>query len=120
MPLPKLVPYDKLIEYVKTVDIGNLKDIKNDFCNDLGDDDKMEGCYRDLESFLIELAKVYIYIDKQLGYKSFILHFSEDPYHFRVAIGADGAPFGKDDEATAWLISFLNVVKGLPVLMNVF
>ncbi|CAB3995082.1 Hypothetical predicted protein [Paramuricea clavata] len=24
-------------------------------------------------------------------------------------IGADGAPFGKDDEATAWLVSFLNV-----------
>ena len=26
-----------------------------------------------------------------------------------VAIGADGAPFGKDDEATAWLLSFINV-----------
>ena len=33
------------------------------------------------------------------------------PYHFRIAIGADGAPFGKDDEATAWLLSFLNVGK---------
>ena len=26
-----------------------------------------------------------------------------------VDVGADGAPFGKDDEATAWLTSFLNV-----------
>lgn len=26
-----------------------------------------------------------------------------------VVVGADRAPFGKDDEATAWLISFLNV-----------
>ena len=26
-----------------------------------------------------------------------------------VAIGEDGAPFGKDDEATAWLLSFINV-----------
>ena len=33
------------------------------------------------------------------------------PYHFRLAIGADGAPFGKDDEATAWFVSFLNVGK---------
>ena len=32
-----------------------------------------------------------------------------DKYHFRFAIGADGAPFGKDDEATAWLVSCLNV-----------
>ena len=28
---------------------------------------------------------------------------------FKVAIEADGAPFGKELEATAWLISFLNV-----------
>lgn len=28
-----------------------------------------------------------------------------------MAIGADGAPFGKESEATAWLISFLNVGK---------
>lgn len=32
-----------------------------------------------------------------------------DKYHFRFVIGADGAPFGKDDEATAWLVSCLNV-----------
>ena len=27
---------------------------------------------------------------------------------FKVAIGVDGAPFGKDDQAVAWLVSFLN------------
>ena len=49
---------------------------------------------------------MYIKIDQQLGEKSTFIHFGSEPYHFRVAIGA---PFGKDDEATAWLISFLNV-----------
>ena len=39
----------------------------------------------------------------------FLLHFGSDPYRFNVAIGADGALFGKDDQATAWLVSFLNV-----------
>ena len=32
-----------------------------------------------------------------------------EPYHLRVALGADGAPFGKYDEATSWLVSFVNV-----------
>jgi len=41
--------------------------------------------------------------------KSFLNHFGSDIYHFRLAIGADVAPFGKDDEATAWLVSCLNV-----------
>ena len=28
---------------------------------------------------------------------------------FKVAIGGDGAPFGKWDESMSWLVSFLNV-----------
>lgn len=107
--LPKLLPYDKLIEYIKSVDIGNVKDIKVEFCADLEDDMKVDGAYRDLEEFLTELAGMYIEIDQQWGEKSTFMHFGSEPYHFRVAIEADGAPFGKDDEASAWLISFLNV-----------
>lgn len=107
--LSKLLPYDKLIEYIKSVDIGNVKDIKVEFCADLEDDMKVDGAYRDLEEFLTELAGMYIEIDQQWGEKSTFMHFGSEPYHFRVAIGADGAPFGKDDEASAWLISFLNV-----------
>ena len=57
---------------------------------------------------MLELADLFISIDETFGEKSHILHFSDDKYHFHVACGADGAPFGKDDEATAWLISFLN------------
>ncbi|XP_031565569.1 uncharacterized protein LOC116300771 [Actinia tenebrosa] len=98
-----------LDEFVKSVDIGNLKDVKTELCHDLEEDDKVSGSYRDLESFLIELAKMYVHIDQVLKKESFFMHYGSEPYHFRVAIGADGAPFGKDDEATAWLLSFLNV-----------
>jgi hypothetical protein len=32
---------------------------------------------------------------------------------FYIAIGGDGAPFGKDDTACAWLVSFLNIGQGV-------
>ena len=35
------------------------------------------------------------------------LSWFDEPNTFHVAIGADGAPFGKHDEATAWLISLI-------------
>ena len=35
--------------------------------------------------------------------------FGKQEGTFKVAIGGDGAPFGKDDQALAWLVSFLNV-----------
>ena len=31
--------------------------------------------------------------------------------HFFVSLGGDGAPFGKNDVACAWLVSFLNVLS---------
>ena len=106
VPLPKLLPYDKLMQFVKSVDIGNIRDMEEDFCSDLEEDEKVHSVCRELEEYLLELAKMYIHIDQG---ETFLLHFSCEPFHFRVAVGADDAPFGKDDEATAWLISFLNV-----------
>ena len=43
-----------------------------------------------------------------LGSNSYLMNFGYDHYKFLVSIGADGAPFGKHDEATAWLVFFLN------------
>ena len=71
----------------------------------------MEPSYRELEGFLLKLGEMFIVIDQALGSESFFDHFGSDKYHFRLAIGTDGAPFGKDDEATAWLISCLNVAS---------
>ena len=55
---------------------------------------------------MLELAAMYVAIDQC---DPFVMHFGSEKYHFRVAVGADGTPFGKDDEATAWLISFLSL-----------
>ena len=80
-----------------------------EFCPDTDDSKVVNGAYRELNEFLLKLAEMYIEVDKALGAKSFFNHFGSDIYNFRLAIGADGAPLGKDDEATAWLVSSLNV-----------
>ena len=59
-----------------------------------------------LEEMFLELGDMYVSLYKK---NPFLLNFGEPFWPFRVALGADRAPFGKDDEATAWLLSFLNV-----------
>lgn len=103
--LPKILPYEKLITFVKSIDVGNVNNFK-DFCYDLDADEVVEGSYRELQPFLLQLAEMYVCLDKT---SPALCHFGSEPYHLRVALGADGAPFGKDDEATSWLVSFLNV-----------
>ena len=105
--IPKLLSYPKLMQFVNSINAGNVKDF-SDFCNDLpvDDDNQVYGSYRDLEEMLLELGDMYVSLDKKTP---FLLNFGEPFWHFRVARGSDGAPFGKDDEATAWLLSFLNV-----------
>ena len=68
----------------------------------------MEGAFRQLEDFLLELANLYIHVDEVLSKEGspFFHHFNEAPYQFKVAIGADGAPFGKDDEALCEKVTF--------------
>jgi len=38
-----------------------------------------------------------------------VVWFGEEEGAFKVAIGVDGAPFGKWDQSMSWLLSFLNV-----------
>ena len=120
--IPMLADYKTVMRFVNSVDIGELRDIprakKTKF--DKGvyqmEDKKNEGdlhppvsgCFRDLECHLIKLAKLYLDINrKRPGYLNW---FGLPVGSFQVAIGADGAPFGKYNQATAWLVSFLNVV----------
>ena len=108
MRMPKLLTYDNLIKYIFPINIGDVKSLK-DFCYDVGiDDEEVNGAYRELDDFLPILADLFITIDQQLGCNSYLLRFGAEHYKFCVAIGADGAPFGKHDEATAWLLSFIN------------
>ena len=55
------------------------------------------------------MAKFYLTVNKQR--KDKLDWFGEREGTFKVAIGGDGAPFGKDDQALAWLVSFLNCGK---------
>ena len=108
--IPKLLPYDKLVKYINSVHVGSVKSF-SDFCKDQNVDhcDPVNGAYRELDEFLLVLAELYIEMDQFIGNNSYLIKFSsEGEYKFYVAIGADGAPFGKHDEATAWLLSFLN------------
>ena len=72
----------------------------------MADDDKVEGKYRDLSEILLILAYLYFFLQDK-GIIS--LNWFNEVDVFKIAIGADGAPFGKDDEATAFLLSFLNI-----------
>ncbi len=117
--VPKLMGYKKVRQFVNSMDIGELKEIPRgkksalDKQLDQQSDDELNsgehavsGCYRDLESTLLTLASLYLVID--IARPGFLNLFSSPKGMFQVAIGADGAPFGKYNQATAWLISFLN------------
>ena len=106
LKIPALVPYDKVIKFIKSIDMGVLKDVR-DFCDDLDVDEQMvDGKYRELGDILITLASMYIKLEKEGAIQ--LLWFDRNEYSFSISLGADGAPFGKDDEACAFLLSFLN------------
>ena len=106
-PIPYLVPYYRLVAYIKSVDAGKLYSVRGTLCDDLDEKDKVSGCYCNLEDLLVRLAEFYLNSDL---YR--ILMFSETNT-FYVALGGDEAPFGKDDSACAWLVSILNIGQGV-------
>ena len=111
--VPRLLPYNKLIDQVKSIDIGRTVDIRLEFCNDLEDCEKVSGCFRPLSQFLPLLASFYLQLEKETGEN--LLWFGEENT-FQVVLGGDGAPFGKEDTACSWLVSFLN--RGKHVLSS--
>ena len=70
-----------------------------------------------MENFLLRLAKMYLQLNK---YNKVLHWFQEQEGHFLVALGADGAPFGKDETATSFVVSFLNVLDGIQSCDNNF
>ena len=111
--VPRLLPYNKLIDQVNSIDIGKTVDVRAEFCKDLEDSEKVSGCFRPLFQFLPLLASFYLELEKETGEE--LLWFGEENT-FQVALGGDGAPFGKEDTACSWLVSFLN--RGKHVLSS--
>ena len=48
----KLLSYEKLMAFVKSIGKGWVGNIKEDFCHDLNEDEKVNGCYKSLTQFL--------------------------------------------------------------------
>ena len=110
----RLVPYDKMMAHVRSLEIGKVCCVKEDFCYGLDDCQKVEGCYRHLTEYLPLLANFYLKLAEVSGEN--LLWFDDDINNFHVVLGGDGAPFGKDSTACTWLISFIN--RGKSILSN--
>ena len=87
LKIPKLLTYTKLIKYITSVNVGNVKQL-SELCDVV---EQVNGAYRELDDFLPILAELYIELDKVLGSNSYLMNFGYDYYKFLVAIGADGA-----------------------------
>lgn len=107
----RLVSYDKMMAHVRSLEIGKVCCVKKDFCYGLDDCEKVEGCYWHLVEFLPLLAHFYFKLVEVSGED--LLWFGNEVNRFHVVLGGDGAPFGKDNTACSWLISFLNRGKNI-------
>ena len=106
IPVPRLFTYQKLMARVNQINIGDLYDVKEVLCQGLSEEYQVNGKFRNLQQLLLKMAQFYLSINKYR--KDKLDWFGEDEGAFKVAIGGDGAPFGKDDQTVAWLVSFLN------------
>ena len=107
-PVPLIAPYNKLMPFVKSIQIGTVYSVYETLCDGLKDQDKVQGCYQNFKELLLKLAEFYLC--KQNGYN--LVWFNKTNI-FYVSLGSDGAPFGKYDTACAWLVRFLNLGKGI-------
>ena len=55
---------------VKSIDIGWIGNVREDFCYDFDEEDKVEGCYRSLTQFLPFMASFYL--NHKLQYDAFV------------------------------------------------
>lgn len=107
-PIPLIVPYNKLMPFIKNIRIGTIYSVSEKLCDGLPEEEKVQGCYRNLKELLLILAQFYF-----CNSKVFPLVWFDEPNKFYVSLGGDGAPFGKYDTACSWLVGFLNLGKGI-------
>lgn len=108
VPVPKPLPYSVLMNKIEELDMGDVISVRETLCHDLPVDQQVDGVYRNLEEFLLVLCKFYLETDECREESNKLTWFGEEGT-FKVAIGGDGAPFGKWDKSMSWLVSFLNV-----------
>ena len=94
---------------IDEIDLGELISINETLCASLSEDQKIDGIYRKLENLVVMLSQFYFETDQFRQDTDKLVWFGGEEGELRVAIGRDGAPFGKWDESMSWLVSFLNV-----------
>lgn len=106
-PIPRLVPYHRLTKYVKSIEVGNLYDVRNTLCDGLKEKDSVSGCYQDFKDLLIRLAEFNL-----VTKLNELITFNE-LNTFHVALGGDGALLVKEVSECAWLVSILHIGQGV-------
>jgi hypothetical protein len=99
--IPKILPYKNVTKVIRSINIGEVIGLEK-LATELSLT-PVPGVYRPLKPFLLRLADLYLLVDE----KNPCLHwFNNAKNVFHVAVGADGAPFGKEDTATGKYFNF--------------
>ena len=116
--VPRLLPYNKLMSHIKSIDFRKVQDVRTGLCDGLEEEEKCDGCFRSLEPFLKLLASFYFSLQKK-G-KISPLWFNE-PNTFQVLLGGDGASLERTyGSACCRLLSFLNRGKKILSINEIF
>ena len=105
-PIPKLLQYVKLVKEINQINTSNVYKLEEQFQGAI-EDEITQGCFRKLLEYLPRLAKSYLRKDR----KETLQWFGKTEGTFLFAVGGDGSPFEKNENACSFLLSFLNVGK---------
>ena len=94
------------MSYIRNIDLGEVLPLE--ILAEKLSTESVPGVYRPLKPFLLRLADMYLTLHEK---DPCLQWFNGEEGVLYVAVGADGAPFGKDDTATAYLVSFLNLLQ---------
>lgn len=92
--------YKTLTSFIQSIETGEMIDLETLAAR--FNVQVFPGVYRPLKPFLLQLADLYLFLDERVP----CLHwFNGEKNVLYIAIGADGAPFGRNDTATGNYIS---------------
>lgn len=98
--IPKTVSYKTLTSFIQSIDAGEMIDLETLAAR--FNVEAFPGVYRSLKPFLLQLADLYLFLDERVP----CLHwFNGEKNVLYIAIGADGAPFGRNDTASSDYVS---------------
>ena len=109
--LPNFTPYVKLAKNIKNIDIGEIHPIAGNLDKDVDVEEKGQGFYRDVRTYVSRLAQFYLRVNKSRIDK--LLCFDDAKFQkidasstlFLLSVGGDEAPLS----GTTFLLSFINV-----------